>query len=99
MRFCKPLIFENRSSESFCQNKYRAKDQDKKPDIPDDFPSELKNLISLGWSKDPTKRPSIPEFKSGLIKMIGKDKTSEEFVKLINDPSCPKAGMILYFIK
>ena len=82
-----------------CKNECRAKDQDKKPEIPADFPPELTSLISLGWSKDPTQRPSIPEFKSGLINMIGNEKNPEDFVQLINDPGCPKAGIFIkYFL-
>ena len=49
---------------------------DKKPDLPSDFPADLKEPISKGWSKEPNKRPPIEEFKSVLNKMLtseGKD--------------------------
>ncbi len=43
---------------------------DKKPVIPSDFPSDLRQLVIQGWSKNPKGRPSIPEFKSALNKML-----------------------------
>ena len=43
---------------------------DKKPAIPSDFPSDLRELVIQGWSKDPKERPSIQEFKSALNKML-----------------------------
>ena len=45
---------------------------DKKPDVPSDFPSDLKELIHKGWSKEPKERPVIEEFKSALTKMLSR---------------------------
>jgi serine/threonine protein kinase len=52
---------------------YEAKRLDEKPSIPSDFPSELKELVIKGWSKDPKKRPGIHEFMSALNKMLVQD--------------------------
>ena len=49
---------------------FQAKMSDKKPVIPSDFPSDLRELVIPGWSKDPKERPSIQEFKSALNKML-----------------------------
>ncbi len=46
---------------------------DKKPVIPSDFPSDLRELVIQGWSKDPKERPSIQEFKSALNKMLPRE--------------------------
>ncbi len=43
---------------------------DKKPVIPLDFPSDLRELVIQGWSKDPKKRLPIQEFKSALNKIL-----------------------------
>jgi serine/threonine protein kinase len=45
---------------------FRAKQNDETPEIPLEFPTALKNLIRLGWSKKPRERPEIKKFKSGL---------------------------------
>ena len=34
----------------------------KRPDVPDDFPENLKQLILKGWSQDPNERCSLTEF-------------------------------------
>jgi hypothetical protein len=52
---------------------YKAKLNDKKPSIPSDFPSDLKELVIQGWSKDPKERPSIQEFETAMSKMLPKD--------------------------
>ncbi len=49
---------------------FQAKMSDKKPAIPSDFPSKLKELVIQGWSKDQEERPPIEEFKSALNKML-----------------------------
>jgi serine/threonine protein kinase len=46
----------------------------KEPAVPTDFPSNLKELISLGLSKEPNKRPQIHRFKSALVKMLTEEK-------------------------
>ncbi len=43
---------------------------DEKPIIPSDFPSDLKELIRRGWSKEPKERPPIEEFKSAFYNML-----------------------------
>jgi hypothetical protein len=52
---------------------FQAKMSDKKPVIPSDFPSDLRELVIQGWSKDPKERPSIQEFKSALKKMLPRE--------------------------
>ena len=54
---------------------FRAKMSDKKPAMPSDFPSDLKELILKGWSQDPKERPLIDDLKSALKKMLLKEKT------------------------
>jgi hypothetical protein len=57
---------------------FQAKMSDKKPAIPSNFPSDLKDLVIQGWSKDQKKRPPIEDFKSALNKMLtseGKDQS------------------------
>jgi hypothetical protein len=49
---------------------FEAKRLDEKPVIPSDFPSDLKELICRGWTKEPKERPSIEEFKSAFNKML-----------------------------
>ena len=45
---------------------------DKKPSIPSNFPSDLRQLVIQGWSKDSKERPSIQEFKFAFNKMLPK---------------------------
>jgi hypothetical protein len=52
---------------------FEAKRLDEKPVIPSDFPSDLKELICRGWTKEPKERPSIEEFKSAFNKMLPQD--------------------------
>ena len=52
---------------------FEAKRLDEKPVIPPDFPSDLKELICRGWTKEPKKRPPIEEFKSAFKKMLPQD--------------------------
>ncbi len=47
-----------------------AKQTNKTPEIPKEFPIELKKLVCLGWSKEPEKRPGIEEFKFALTTML-----------------------------
>jgi hypothetical protein len=56
---------------------FQAKMSDKKPAIPSDFPSQLKGLINMGWSKDPKRRPLIEEYKSAFSTMLMPDKSKE----------------------
>ena len=51
---------------------FEAKRLDEKPVIPSDFPSDLKELICRGWTKEPKKRPPIEEFKFAFNKMLPK---------------------------
>ncbi len=46
---------------------------DKKTVIPSDFPSDLRELVIQGWSKDPKERPFIQEYKSALKKMFPRE--------------------------
>jgi hypothetical protein len=62
---------------------------DKKPAIPSNFPSDLKELVIQGWSKDQKERPPIEDFKSALNKMLtceGKD----QCLTLLEDNKYPK---------
>jgi hypothetical protein len=49
---------------------FEAKRLDKKPVIPSDFPSHLKELVLQGWSFNPKERPPVQEFKAALNKML-----------------------------
>ncbi len=49
---------------------FEAKMTDKKPALPSNFPTDLKELIIKGWSKDPNARPPIDNFKSALMEML-----------------------------
>jgi hypothetical protein len=64
---------------------------DKKPVIPSDFPSEMKDLIHRGWSKDPKERPPIQEILSALNKMLtgdGREKIqSSTLPQIVNSSS------------
>ncbi len=68
---------------------FQAKMFDKKPAIPSDFPSDLKELVIQGWSKYQKERPPIEDFKSALNKMLtseGKDQS----LTLLEDNKYPK---------
>jgi serine/threonine protein kinase len=47
-----------------------AKIRDERPAMPEDFPSELKELVSQGSSKAPKERPELVHFQSALKKML-----------------------------
>ena len=47
-----------------------AKMNDKRPAMPEDFPSNLKELVSRGYSKEPRERPKLVHFQSALNKML-----------------------------
>jgi serine/threonine protein kinase len=49
---------------------FEAKRLDEKPVIPSDFPSDLKEVVNQGWSKDPKERLPIHKFQSALNKML-----------------------------
>ena len=49
---------------------FEAKRLDEKPVIPSDFPSDLRELVIQGWSKDPKERLPIQDFQSALNKML-----------------------------
>ncbi len=56
-----------------------AKQKDRKPVMPLHFPSDLKDVILCGWSKEPKKRASIKEFNSALNKMLtGEEAQADE---------------------
>ena len=61
---------------------------DKKPVIPSDFPSDLRELVIPGWSKDPKERPSIQEFKSALNKMLPREGKHQPL--MLQDINYPK---------
>ncbi len=52
---------------------FEAKRLDEKPVIPSDFPSDLRELVIQGWSKDPKKRLPIQDFQSTLNKMLPRE--------------------------
>ncbi len=49
---------------------WQAKIKDEKPIIPLEFPADLKNLVSDGWSIKPRERPEIGKFRSALSLML-----------------------------
>ena len=53
-----------------------AKFKDEMPDIPQDFPTALKDLVCSGWSEKPRERPEIEKFKSALRQMIEHEEES-----------------------
>ncbi len=53
---------------------FQAKLLDKEPAVPTDFPSDLKELVSLGLSQKPNERPEIHKFKSVFVKMLTEEK-------------------------
>ncbi len=57
---------------------FKAKMLDEKPKFPSDFPSELKELVSKGWSKIPTERPPLQEFMAALNTMLTVEETQSE---------------------
>jgi serine/threonine protein kinase len=67
---------------------FQAKMSDKKPVIPSDFPSDLRELVIQGWSKDPKERPSIQEFKSALNKMLPREGKHQPL--MLQDINYPK---------
>ncbi len=56
---------------------FQAKISDQKPAMPSDFPSQLKELIHLGWSKEPKKRPQLDDFKSVFNTMLKLEESTE----------------------
>jgi serine/threonine protein kinase len=63
---------------------FQAKMSDKKPVVPSTFPTELKELVIQGWSKEPKKRPPVQEFKLALYKMLNL-KGKEQFLTMQNN--------------
>ncbi len=53
---------------------------DEKPAIPKYFPTQLKELVQLGWSKEPKERPQVVEFKSSLKEMLIQEKSYDMFL-------------------
>ena len=56
---------------------YQAKISDQKPNLPSNFPSDLKELVFQGFSKEPQERPSIEAFQSALDKMLLAEEQTE----------------------
>jgi len=52
---------------------YAKVQKNQRPDFPQNFPEELRNVIAIGWSSIPGDRPRVKEFEAVLIKMIGED--------------------------
>jgi serine/threonine protein kinase len=48
---------------------YHAKIENKKPNMPSNFPSDLKELVFKSFSKEPTQRSPLEDFQSALEKM------------------------------
>jgi hypothetical protein len=67
---------------------YLAKINDKKTAVPSDFPSDLKKLVTQGWSKGPKERPSIEEFKSAFNKMLSREEKDQSLT--FQDNNNPK---------
>jgi serine/threonine protein kinase len=55
-----------------------AKMRDERPAMPEDFPSELKELVSQGYSKEPKERPELVHFQTALSKMLSDCDTVEQ---------------------
>jgi hypothetical protein len=49
--------------------------QNKKPNFPSDFPSDLKELVFKGWSKEPNERPALQYFMAALNNMLKGEET------------------------
>jgi hypothetical protein len=49
---------------------FDAKQTNKTPEIPEEFPLCLKEVVYYGWSIDPKKRPGLEEFKFALTSML-----------------------------
>ncbi len=59
-----------------------AKMDKNKPQIPESFPEDLKDLVSRGCSHKPTGRPGLGEFRSAFHKMLtGEAATIQDEVK------------------
>jgi serine/threonine protein kinase len=52
---------------------YQEKMINPQPKIPENFPSDLTDLVGQGCSKDPSNRPGLEEFKSAFKKMLKVD--------------------------
>jgi serine/threonine protein kinase len=52
---------------------YQQKLINPQPKIPESFPSDLKDLVSKGCSKEPINRPGLEKFNSTFIKMLNGD--------------------------
>jgi serine/threonine protein kinase len=72
---------------------YQAKISDIKPDVPSDFPSDLKELVIQSFSKEPNERPPIKDIKSALNKMLkGKETEWNQSITLLAVKSSNKIG-------
>jgi hypothetical protein len=74
---------------------FEAKRLDKKPALPSDFPSELKELVIQGWSKNPKERPPIQKFKTALHKMLLKEGKKQSLTLKGESSSNKKEGHVL----
>ncbi len=70
---------------------FKAKILDKKPFMPPDFPSYLKDLIFQGWSKEPKERTHIHEFKSAFHKMLSREGKKQSLT--LKDVPCEEADL------
>ncbi len=52
---------------------YQQKLRNPQPKIPESFPSDLKDLVGKGCSKEPRNRPGLEEFNSAFHKMLKGD--------------------------
>jgi hypothetical protein len=44
-----------------------------RPDLPDDMPLSLRNIIQRGWSSDPSERPPAEQILSVLDDFVNKE--------------------------
>ncbi len=69
---------------------FKAKMSDKKAAIPPNFPLLLIEPILSGWSRVPSERPPIEEFKSALMEMLTEEEKDEFRRAIENNQSLVK---------
>jgi hypothetical protein len=66
----------------------KAKENHQNPHLSSEFPNSLKDLMPLGWSKEPEKRPGLGHFKSALNTML----QDEKYIK--TQPGSQNCGVL-----
>jgi hypothetical protein len=69
----------------------KAKENHQNPHISSEFPNSLKDLMPLGWSKEPEKRPGLGHFKSALSTMLQDEKYIKTQPGSQNSTALPKS--------